>query len=109
MIWHEDDHPRDELGQFTEKGSEGRKTEKKEFRQNASYDEIIKADRQPPRYRKTKALTSAVFNMISPNRKTLERYGECDITVFVSGYQYFIALFGKEQVYDYLVLARGRI
>lgn len=46
MIWHEDDHPRDGDGKFTEKGNTESKTEKKEFRQNASYDEIIKADRQ---------------------------------------------------------------
>lgn len=109
MIWHEDDHPRDGEGKFTEKGNAESKTKKQEFRQNASYSEIVKADRQPPRYRKTKALTSAVFNMISPNRKTLERYGECDITVFVSGYQYFITLFGKEQDYDYMILSRRRI
>lgn len=109
MIWHEDDHPRDGDGKFTEKGNTGSKTEKKEFRQNASYSEIVKADRQPPRYRKTKALTSAVFNMISTNRKTLERHGECEIEVFVSGYKYKIALFGQDKDYDYMILSRRRI
>ena len=109
MIWHEDDHPRDDLGQFAEKGNTGHKTEKKEFRQNASYSEIVKADKQPPRYRKTKALTSAVFDTLSTNRKKLERHGECEVEVFVSGYKYKIALFGQDKDYDYMILSRRRI
>ena len=107
MIWHEDDHPRDDLGQFAEKGNTGHKTEKKEFRQGAKYREIMRADM--PHYPKTKALTSAVFNTLSTNRKKLERHGECEIEVFVSGYKYRVVLFGKEQDYDYLILARRRI
>lgn len=46
MIWHEEKHPRDELGQFAEKESAGGNPDKKEFRQNASYDEILEEDRQ---------------------------------------------------------------
>lgn len=38
MKWQEEKHPRDEDGKFTEKGTG------KQFRQNASYGEILKAD-----------------------------------------------------------------
>ena len=102
MKWQEDKHPRDDDGKFTEKG------EGKQFRQNASYGEILKADKAP-RYKKTKKLTSAVYNMISSNRKTLEKHGECEIEVFTSAYKYKALLHGKDDDYDYDVLSRSKI
>lgn len=107
MIWHEEEHPRDELGQFTEKENAGGSPDKKKFRVNARYSEITRADL--PRFRKTKALTSAVFNTLSSNRKTLERHGECEVEVFVSGYKYKIALFGQDKDYDYIIVSRTKI
>lgn len=99
MKWQEEKHPRDEDGKFTDKGTG------KQFRQNASYGEILKADKAP-RYKKTKKLTSAVYNMISSNRKTLEKHGECEIEVFTYAYKYKVLLYGKDGDYDYEILSR---
>ncbi len=107
MVWHEEDHPRDGDGKFAEKGNAGRNPDKKEFRVNARYSEITRADM--PRFRKTKAITSAVFNTLSTNRKKLEWQGECEVEVFVSGYKYKIALFGQDKDYDYIILSRTKI
>lgn len=85
------------------------KPKNKKFRQNASYREILKADKYTLSSKEAKVLSSAVFNMISSNRKKLEKYGECEIDVCTWNYRYTIKLYGNSRDYDYEILWREKI